>query len=74
MLGYGLGAAIGLFSASMGPTGTEIEQQTARQVFKEMKNTTLGYAKNFAMIGALFAAVECTIESVRRGLWCTCVK
>lgn len=30
-----------------------------------MKNTTLSYAKNFALIGAVFAAVECTIESQR---------
>nr|XP_022906857.1 mitochondrial import inner membrane translocase subunit Tim22 [Onthophagus taurus] len=66
VIGYGLGAAIGLFSASMGPTtGLEVEQQTARQVFKEMKTTTLSYAKNFAMIGALFSAVECAIETSR---------
>lgn len=30
-----------------------------------MKNTTLGYAKNFAMIGAVFTAIECTIETQR---------
>lgn len=64
-LGYGLGAAIGLFSSSVGPSATDVEQQTARQVFKEMKTTTLSYAKNFALIGAVFSAVECTIESVR---------
>lgn len=60
-----MGAAIGLFSSSVGPPVTSVETQTARQVFQEMKTTTLGYAKNFAVIGAIFSAVECTIESVR---------
>lgn len=64
VMGYGLGAAIGLFSSSVGPTATNVENQTARQVFREMKTTTLSYAKNFAVIGALFAGVECTIETV----------
>ncbi|KRT86157.1 hypothetical protein AMK59_1200 [Oryctes borbonicus] len=64
VIGYGLGAAIGLFSSSMGPPTVELEQQTARQVFKEMKTTTLSYAKNFALIGLMFSAIECTIESV----------
>ncbi|CAH1118538.1 unnamed protein product [Phaedon cochleariae] len=67
VVGYGLGAAIGLFSSSMGPASVtdSAEPQTAKQVFKEMKTTTLGYAKNFALIGALFSGVECTIESAR---------
>lgn len=67
VLGYGLGAAIGLFSSSVNPNiatpGTE-KQQTAREVFREMRSTTHGYAKNFALIGMVFSAVECTIESV----------
>lgn len=70
VLGYGLGAAIGLFSSSVNPTvmpgaGGEIKQQTAREIFQEMKGTTLSYAKNFAMVGALFAGVECAIETYR---------
>ncbi|XP_056638943.1 mitochondrial import inner membrane translocase subunit Tim22 [Diorhabda carinulata] len=67
VVGYGLGAAIGLFSSSMGPASVTdtAEPQTARQVFREMKTTTLGYAKNFALIGALFSGVECVIESTR---------
>lgn len=65
-LGYGLGAAIGLFSSSIGPQSmASVETQTAREVLRDMKNTTLGYAKNFAMIGAVFTAVECTIETQR---------
>lgn len=67
-LGYGLGAAIGLFSSSVNPSvaipGVEVKQQTAREVFKEMRATTHSYAKNFAMIGMVFSAVECTIETV----------
>ncbi|KAL1502856.1 hypothetical protein ABEB36_007936 [Hypothenemus hampei] len=64
--GYGLGAVIGLFSSSIGPQSvTNVETQTARQVFNEMKTTTLSYAKNFALIGALFSGVECTIETMR---------
>lgn len=67
VLGYGLGAAIGLFSSSVNPNISvpgEVKQQTAREVFREMRSTTHGYAKNFAMIGMVFSAVECTIESV----------
>lgn len=67
VLGYGLGAAIGLFSASVNPSvqGPDAKPQSAREVFREMKGTTLSYAKNFALIGALFSSVECCIESYR---------
>ncbi|XP_055695702.1 mitochondrial import inner membrane translocase subunit Tim22 [Lutzomyia longipalpis] len=68
VMGYGLGAAIGLFSSSVNPNiatpGVE-KQQSAREIFREMRSTTHGYAKNFALIGAVFSAVECTIESSR---------
>lgn len=64
VMGFGLGAAIGLFSASVGPDVTSQETQTVRQVFKDMKIKTMSYAKNFAILGAMFAAIECTIESV----------
>lgn len=66
VIGYGLGAALGLFTSSVNPSvAPDAHKQTAREVFREMKTTTLGYAKNFAMIGAVFSAVECTIESHR---------
>lgn len=66
LAGYGLGGAIGLFSASVNPTvtGNDAKQQTAREVFRDLKVSTLSYAKNFAMIGLMFSAVECTIETV----------
>lgn len=44
--------------------GVVEKQQTAREIFREMRATTHSYAKNFAMIGMVFSAVECTIESV----------
>ncbi|XP_073976850.1 mitochondrial import inner membrane translocase subunit Tim22 [Rhodnius prolixus] len=70
VLGFGLGAAIGLFTSSVNPNfaqgpGNEIRQQTAREILREMKTTSLSYAKNFALIGAVFSAVECNIESAR---------
>lgn len=95
VLGYGLGAAIGLFSASVNPSITtepgmaHVERvQTAREIFKEMRQTTHSYGKNFAVIGkknlllpfvescflisfninfpgAVFAGVECMIETKR---------
>jgi len=67
VMGYALGGAIGLFSASVNPsvTGPDAKQQTAKEVLLDMKNSTLTHAKNFAMIGAIFAGVECTIESYR---------
>ncbi|XP_037946213.1 mitochondrial import inner membrane translocase subunit Tim22 [Teleopsis dalmanni] len=69
VMGYGLGAAIGLFSASVNPNmsdpfGNE-KKQTAREIFREMRTTTHSYAKNFAMIGCVFSGVECAIESHR---------
>ncbi|XP_055903518.1 mitochondrial import inner membrane translocase subunit Tim22 [Eupeodes corollae] len=69
VMGYGLGAAIGLFSASVNPNIADPlaneKQQTARQIFKEMRTAVHSSGKNFAMIGAVFSAVECTIESSR---------
>ncbi|XP_056638944.1 mitochondrial import inner membrane translocase subunit Tim22 isoform X2 [Diorhabda sublineata] len=54
-----------MFKSMMSCVVDTAEPQTARQVFREMKTTTLGYAKNFALIGALFSGVECVIESTR---------
>lgn len=72
VLGYGLGAAIGLFSASVNPSISaepgmaHVERvQTAREIFKDMRATTHSYGKNFAVIGMVFAGVECLIESKR---------
>lgn len=67
--GFGLGAALGLFSSSLNPTvipGQELKTQTAREILREMKGSMFSYAKNFAMVGAMFSAIECTIETVSR--------
>jgi mitochondrial import inner membrane translocase subunit TIM22 len=72
VIGYGLGCAIGLFSASvnpsiaMDPMNPHMEKtQTAREIFNDMRKTTHGYGKNFATIGLVFAGIECMIESQR---------
>ncbi|KAI9565688.1 hypothetical protein GHT06_009480 [Daphnia sinensis] len=72
VMGYGLGAALGLFSASVSPniTAPDAPQQTAKEIFRDLKFSTLSYAKNFALVGLMFSAVECTIESYRgKGDW-----
>ncbi|KAL1428683.1 hypothetical protein MTO96_003030 [Rhipicephalus appendiculatus] len=43
-------------------------KMTVRQVFSDMKAKSVSYAKNFAIVGAMFAAIECTIESISSGL------
>lgn len=68
VIGYGLGAAIGLFSASVNPNVSDPffaeKRQTAREIFRDMRASTHSYGKNFAIIGAVFSAVECAIETV----------
>lgn len=63
---------MGLFSASVSPniTAPDAPQQTAREIFRDLKFSTLSYAKNFALVGLMFSAVECTIESVSTVLCC----
>lgn len=65
VLGFALGGAFGLFTAGVDPMSTmTTETPTTRMVLKEMKNRSLSYGKNFAMIGAMFAGTECLLESV----------
>ncbi|XP_033192855.1 mitochondrial import inner membrane translocase subunit Tim22 [Bombus vancouverensis nearcticus] len=64
VIGYGIGAAMGLFTFSLFPSMASIEkQQTVREVFIEMKTTTLSHAKSFAVFGFACAAIGCAIES-----------
>ncbi len=72
VIGYGLGCAIGLFSAYVNPSiatdpsAPHMERtQTVREILTDMKKTTHSYGKNFAAIGLVFAGVECAIESHR---------
>jgi hypothetical protein len=65
--GGAVGAAFGLFTAGVDPSTAVApgkEQPTARLVLKEMGSRSFSYAKNFALIGAMFAGTECVIESV----------
>ncbi|KAK4327345.1 hypothetical protein Pmani_002176 [Petrolisthes manimaculis] len=65
--GFVLGGGIGLFAASVTPTipTADKPQQSAREVLRELKVSTLSYGKNFAAIGFMFSGVECAIESYR---------
>lgn len=64
--GFALGGAIGLFTSSVNPQiKPPGEQETVREIIREMKTSSLGYAKNFAVLGAVFSGVECIVETVR---------
>ncbi|XP_041972493.1 mitochondrial import inner membrane translocase subunit Tim22 [Aricia agestis] len=68
IIGYGLGLAVGLFTSSLMPNVTDTtapQTQTAREILREMKGSMLSYAKNFAILGAVFSGIECCIESAR---------
>lgn len=69
VLGFALGGAFGLFTAGLDPNitgdGETARSMTAREVVREMGKRGMSYAKNFAMIGCMFAGAECIIESHR---------
>lgn len=63
-----MGGVIGLFSSSVNPN-INIDAkvtQSPREIFREMRATTHAYGKNFALIGMVFSAVECSVESVSK--------
>jgi len=72
LLGFGMGAAFGLFMSSFeyaGPTMNEemVKQTTKQQIkhaFKDMGTRSLSMAKNFGMVGMIYSGSECCIESV----------
>ncbi|CAO3692843.1 unnamed protein product [Umbelopsis ramanniana] len=73
VIGFGLGAAFGLFMSSFeyaGPTVTdEMAKQTTKQqmksALKDMGTRSYSMAKNFAVVGAIYSGTECCIESYR---------
>lgn len=62
-LGGGLGGAFGLFLSGLDSPVTR-ENLTTRQTLQQMAQKSKSYAKNFALIGFMFAGTECLLESV----------
>lgn len=64
-VGFALGGAIGLFTSSVNPQiKPPGQQETVKEIIREMKTSSLGYAKNFALLGAVFSGIECLVETV----------
>ncbi|KAH6565352.1 hypothetical protein BASA50_005393 [Batrachochytrium salamandrivorans] len=71
VLGFGLGAAIGMFMSSVdwNINSEEFSKLSTREQMrltaKDMVGKSYSSAKSFAVIGAVFASSECVIESFR---------
>ncbi|GFR97150.1 mitochondrial import inner membrane translocase subunit Tim22 [Elysia marginata] len=66
VVGFALGGVFGLFTAGVDPMSTiSPETPSTKMVLREMKNRSLSYGKNFALVGAMFAGTECLVESYR---------
>lgn len=69
VLGFVLGGAFGVFTAGI-DTNVGFDPKdpyrtpTAREVLKDMGQRGVSYAKNFAIVGAMFSCTECLVESV----------
>ena len=61
--GFGLGGAFGLFMSGLDSPVTT-EKMTARETLRDMGAKSKSYAKNFALVGLMFAGSECLLESV----------
>lgn len=62
-IGGALGGVFGLFLSGLDSPITN-EKTTARQTLREMTQKSKSYAKNFALIGLMFAGTECLLENV----------
>ncbi|KAM5150056.1 mitochondrial import inner membrane translocase subunit Tim22 [Callospermophilus lateralis] len=68
--GFVLGGAFGVFTAGI-DTNVGFDPKdpyrtpTAKEVLKDMGQRGLSYAKNFAIVGAMFSCTECLVESYR---------
>ncbi|XP_051962673.1 mitochondrial import inner membrane translocase subunit Tim22-like [Xyrauchen texanus] len=68
--GFVLGGAFGIFTAGI-DTNVGLDPKdplrtpTAREVLRDMGQRGMSYAKNFAIVGAMFSCTECLIESHR---------
>jgi import inner membrane translocase subunit TIM22 len=69
LLGFVLGGAFGVFTAAI-DTNVGFDPKdpyrtpTAKEVLKDMGQRGMSYAKNFAIVGAMFSCTECLVESV----------
>ncbi|XP_078278275.1 mitochondrial import inner membrane translocase subunit Tim22 isoform X2 [Rhinoraja longicauda] len=68
--GFVLGGAFGIFTAGIDTNvgfdpKDPLKTPTAREVLKDMGQRGTSYAKNFAIVGAMFSCTECIIESYR---------
>ncbi|XP_038144387.1 mitochondrial import inner membrane translocase subunit Tim22 [Cyprinodon tularosa] len=68
--GFVLGGAFGVFTAGIDTNvgfdpKDPLRTPTAREVLKDMGQRGVSYAKNFAIVGAMFSCTECIIESHR---------
>lgn len=66
VMGFAGGLALGLFTSTVSNDLTvDFQKQTYRQMLTDVKTKTLNSGKSLAILGAMFAAAECTIESYR---------
>lgn len=69
--GFGLGALFGLFMSSLSIENTDhaiYDKPFKEQVkigFRDMGKKSFSTAKNFALVGSIFAGSECCIEAFR---------
>lgn len=68
--GFVLGGAFGVFTAGIDTNvgfdpKDPMKTPSAREVLKDMGQRGMSYAKNFAIVGAMFSCTECIIESHR---------
>lgn len=74
LIGFVLGGAFGVFTAGI-DTNVGFDPKdpyrtpTAKEVLKDMGQRGMSYAKNFAIVGAMFSCTECLVESVSILFW-----
>lgn len=79
LLGFVLGGAFGVFTAGIDTNvgfdpKDPLRTPTAREVLKDMGQRGMSYAKNFAIVGAMFSCTECIIESVGGNSFLQCMR
>ncbi len=72
VVGFGLGAFLGLFMSSVDwqMATEEFQKLSTKEQLKltarDMGKRTFSSAKNFAMVGGVFSGTECLVEQVSR--------